>query len=96
MTKFAKGLLAALLVPACLLCAGCDGTAEEADSAPEAQAASDAESGGLSNGCYDADHYLRECEIRLHDGRKVTCVMNVFNSDEGGLSCDWGHADKTE
>lgn len=37
---------------------------------------------------------IGECELRLHDGRRVTCAI-LFDYKQGGLSCDWEHATKT-
>lgn len=45
--------------------------------------------------CADYDgREIGECELRLHDGRRVTCaVLSGFR--KGGLSCDWANAAKT-
>lgn len=36
---------------------------------------------------------IGECELRLHDGRRVTCAV-LIGYRKGGLSCDWEHATK--
>ena len=85
MTKFKKGLLAVLLVPACLMCAGCGG----ADTAASRNAIDDCANYNLS------DRGFGECKLRLRDGRRVTCVI-MSGYRKGGLSCDWEHAAKAE
>lgn len=85
-----RRLLALLLVPVCLMCAGCDGSdAEDGDVRSEA---------GTEHSVTDCAYYngddVGECELKLHDGRRVTCaVLSGFR--KGGLSCDWEHATKT-
>lgn len=82
-----RRLLALLLVPACLMCAGCD--AEDGDIRSEAVAEE-----SVAN-CADYDgREIGECELRLHDGRRVTCAV-LTSYHKGGLSCDWEHATKT-
>lgn len=85
-----RRLLALLLVPACLMCAGCDGPdAEDGDIRPEAGAEE-----SVAN-CADYDgRMIGECELGLHDGRRVTCAV-LIGYKQGGLSCDWEHATKT-
>lgn len=85
-----RRLLALLLVPACLMCAGCDGSdAKDGDIRSEAGA----EESVVNCADYDG-RTIGECELRLHDGRHVTCaVMSDYR--KGGLSCDWEHATKT-
>lgn len=85
-----RRLLALLLVPACLMCAGCDGSdAEDGDIRSEAGAEE-----GVAN-CADYNgRMIGECELRLHDGRRVTCAA-LFDYEQGGLSCDWVNAAKT-
>lgn len=85
-----RRLLALLLVPACLMCAGCDGSdAEDGDIRSEAVAEE-----GVAN-CADYNgRMIGECELRLHDGRRVTCAV-LTSYHKGGLSCDWEHATKT-
>lgn len=85
-----RRLLALLLVPACLMCAGCDGSdAEDGDIRSEAVAEE-----SVAN-CADYDgRMIGECELRLHDGRRVTCAV-LTSYHKGGLSCDWEHATKT-
>lgn len=85
-----RRLLALLLVPVCLMCAGCDGSdAEDGDVRSEA---------GAEHSIADCAYYngddVGECELKLHDGRRVTCaVLSGFR--KGGLSCDWANAAKT-
>lgn len=84
-------LLALLLVPACLMCAGCDEfSTEDGDVRSEA---------GTEHSVADCAYYdgddVGECELKLHDGRRVTCAILVSSSKQGGLSCDWEHATKT-
>lgn len=87
-----RRLLALLLVPACLMCAGCDGSdAEDGDIRSEAVA----EESVANCADYDSRITIGECELRLHDGRRVTCAV-LFDYEQGGLSCDWEHASKTE
>lgn len=90
-----RRLLALLLVPACLMCAGCDGSdAEDGDIRSEAVAEE-----SVAN-CADYDSRITigmtigECELRLHDGRRVTCAV-LFDYEQGDLSCDWANAAKT-
>ena len=85
-----RRLLALLLVPACLMCAGCDGSdTEDGDIRSEAGAEE-----GVAN-CADYNgRMIGECELRLHDGRRVTCAV-LISYKQGGLSCDWEHATKT-
>lgn len=83
-------LLALLLVPACLMCAGCAGCdAEDGDVRSEAGT----EHSVADCADYDGD-YIGECELKLHDGRRVTCAILV-GYRQGGLSCDWANATKT-
>lgn len=86
-----RRLLALLLVPACLMCAGCDGfDAEDGDIRSEAVA----EESVANCADYDGRMTIGECELKLHDGRRVTCaVLSGFR--KGGLSCDWANAAKT-
>lgn len=68
------------------MCAGCDGSdTEDGDIRSEESVAN----------CADYDgRMIGECELRLHDGRRVTCaVLSGFR--KGGLSCDWANAAKT-
>lgn len=85
-----RKLLALLLVPVCLMCAGCDGSdAEDGDVRSEA---------GTEHSVADCAYYngddVGECELKLHDGRRVTCAV-LTSYHKGGLSCDWEHATKT-
>ena len=85
-----RRLLALLLVPACLMCAGCDGPdAEDGDVRSEAGT----EHSVADYADYDGDD-VGECELKLHDGRRVTCAI-LFGYKQGGLSCDWANAAKT-
>lgn len=85
-----RRLLALLLVPACLMCTGCDGSdAEDSDIRSEAVA----EEGVANCADYDGQMTIGECELRLHDGRRVTCAV-LIGYRKGGLSCDWEHATK--
>lgn len=85
-----RRLLALLLVPACLMCAGCDGSdAEDGDIRSEAVAEESVANCANYNG-----RMIGECELRLHDGRRVTCAV-LTSYHKGGLSCDWEHATKT-
>ena len=85
-----RRLLALLLVPACLMCAGCDGSdTEDGDIRSEAVAEE-----GVAN-CADYNgRMIGECELKLHDGRRVTCAV-LIGYRKGGLSCDWANATKT-
>lgn len=90
-----RRLLALLLVPACLMCAGCDGSdAEDGDIRSEAgveEGVANCADYGISNSTID--NGIGECELTLHDGRHVTCaVMSDYR--KGGLSCDWANAAK--
>lgn len=85
-----RRLLALLLVSACLMCAGCDGSdAEDGDIRSEAVAEESVANCADYNG-----RMIGECELRLHDGRRVTCAV-LTSYHKGGLSCDWEHATKT-
>lgn len=85
-----RRLLALLLVPACLMCAGCDESdAEDGDIRSEAVAEESVANCADYNG-----RMIGECELRLHDGRRVTCAV-LTSYHKGGLSCDWEHATKT-
>lgn len=90
MNKVPQRILTALLIPVCLMCAGCDGSAaEDGDIWSEA--------GAEESVANCADYHARrigECELRLHDGRRVTCAI-LFGYKQGGLSCDWANAAKT-
>lgn len=85
-----RRLLALLLVPACLMCAGCDEfSTEDGDVRSEAKTEE-----SVAN-CADYDgRMIGECELRLHDGRRVTCDV-LIGYRKGGLSCDWANATKT-
>lgn len=85
-----RRLLALLLVPACLMCAGCDEfSTEDGDVRSEAKTEE-----SVAN-CADYDgRMIGECELRLHDGRRVTCAV-LIGYRKGGLSCDWANATKT-
>lgn len=85
-----RKLLALLLVPACLMCAGCDEfSTEDGDVRSEAKTEE-----SVAN-CADYDgRMIGECELRLHDGRRVTCAV-LIGYRKGGLSCDWANATKT-
>ena len=84
-----RRLLALLLVPACLMCAGCDEfSTEDGDVQSEAKTEE-----SVAN-CTDYDgRMIGECELRLHDGRRVTCAV-LIGYRKGGLSCDWANATK--
>ena len=86
-----RRLLALLLVPACLMCSGCNGAdTEDGDIRSEA---------GTEHSVADCAYYngadVGECELKLHDGRRVTCAILISSSKQGGLSCDWANAAKT-
>lgn len=85
-----RRLLALLLVPACLMCAGCDEfSTEDGDVRSEAKTEE-----SVAN-CADYDgRMIGECELKLHDGRRVTCAV-LIGYRKGGLSCDWANAAKT-
>ena len=89
MNKVPRRILTALLIPVCLMCAGCDGSdAEDGDIWSEAGAEE-----GVAN-CADYNgRMIGECELRLHDGRRVTCAV-LISYKQGGLSCDWANATK--
>ena len=84
-----RRLLALLLVPACLMCAGCDEfSTEDGDVRSEAKTEE-----SVAN-CADYDgRMIGECELRLRDGRRVTCAV-LIGYRKGGLSCDWANATK--
>ena len=85
-----RRLLALLLVPVCLMCAGCDGSdTEDGDVRLEAGT----EHSVAACAYYNGDD-VGECELKLHDGRRVTCAILV-GYRQGGLSCDWANATKT-
>lgn len=91
MNKVPQRILTALLVPVCLMCAGCDGAdTEDGDIRSEA---------GMEHSVADCAYYngddVGECELKLHDGRRVTCAILISSSKQGGLSCDWANAAKT-
>ena len=86
-----RRLLALLLASACLMCAGCDGSdTEDGDIRSEAGA----EESVANCADYNGRMTIGECELRLHDGRRVTCAV-LIGYRKGGLSCDWEHATKT-
>lgn len=90
MNKVPRRILTALLIPVCLMCAGCDGSdAEDGDIRSEAGAEESVANCADYNG-----RRIGECELRLHDGRRVTCAI-LFSYRQGGLSCDWANAAKT-
>lgn len=81
----ARKILAALMIPACLMCAGCGGVNTNADTATSVSTVTDCASyNPVKNG-------YGECELKLHDGRHVTCVV-MKGYSRAGLSCDWEHA----
>lgn len=91
--------LALLLVPMCLMCAGCDEVADESEQETDTAPASQSEKTVTGYADYDTSNYdaidngIGECELTLHDGRHVTCaVMSDYR--KGGLSCDWANAAK--
>lgn len=91
MNKVPRRILTALLIPVCLMCAGCDGSdAEDGDIWSEAGAEESVANCADYNG-----RRIGECELRLHDGRRVTCAILISSSKQGGLSCDWANAAKT-
>lgn len=91
MNKVPRRILTALLIPVCLMCAGCDGSdAEDGDIRSEAVA----EESVANCADYDGRMTIGECELRLHDGRRVTCAV-LIGYRKGGLSCDWANATKT-
>lgn len=71
------------------MCTGCDGSdTEDGDIRSEAGAEE-----SVAN-CADYDgREIGECELRLHDGRRVTCAV-LIGFRKGGLSCDWANAAK--
>ena len=72
------------------MCAGCDGSdTEDGDIRSEAGAEESVANCADYNG-----RMIGECELRLHDGRRVTCAV-LTSYHKGGLSCDWEHATKT-
>lgn len=83
-----RRLLALLLVPACLMCSGCDEFSTEDD-----DVRSEAKTEESATDC-DNTHFfgVGECKIKLHDGRRMTCVIMVVGDNRNGLSCDWAHA----
>lgn len=86
-----RRLLALLLVSACLMCAGCDEfSTEDGDVRSEAKT----EESVADCADYDGDD-VGECELKLHDGRRVTCAILISSSKQGGMSCDWANATKT-
>ena len=90
MNKVPRRILTALLIPVCLMCAGCDGSdAEDGDIWSEAGAEESVANCADYNG-----RRIGECELRLHDGRRVTCAI-LFSCRQSGLSCDWANAAKT-
>lgn len=85
-----RRLLALLLIPVCLMCAGCDGAdTEDGDIRSEAGAEESVANCADYNG-----RMIGECELKLHDGRRVTCAV-LIGYRKGGLSCDWEYATKT-
>lgn len=86
-----RRLLALLLVPACLMCAGCDEFSTE-DGDVRSEAGTEHSVADCAD--YDGDD-VGECELKLHDGRRVTCAV-LIGYKQGGLSCDWEHAAKTD
>lgn len=85
-----RRLLALLLGPACLMCAGCDEFSTE-DGDVRSEAGTEHSVADCAD--YDGDD-VGECELKLHDGRRVTCAV-LIGYRKGGLSCDWEHATKT-
>lgn len=85
-----RKLLALLLIPACLMCAGCDGFDVEGG---DVRSEAGTEHSVADCADYDGDD-VGECELKLHDGRRVTCAI-LFGYKQGGLSCDWANAAKT-
>lgn len=93
MNGFSRKVLATLLVPVCLMCAGCyEFVTENTDTQSEAGT----EKSVTDCADYDSsdyDSHIRECELKLRDGRRVTCAV-LTGYRKGGLSCDWANATK--
>ena len=87
-----KRLLALLLIPACLMCAGCDETNPNTVT-PETTTSSKSNTETIvkCDNLPNPNLSLRECEIQLLDGRHINCLTTYRE----GLSCDWEHASKT-
>ena len=94
MNKVPQRILTALLIPVCLMCAGCDETNPNTVT-PETTTSSKSNTETIAK-CDDLPNSsLSECEIQLPDGRHINC-LTVNTTYRGGLSYDWEHASKTE
>lgn len=83
----AEILSASIAILTCLTLSGCDTSTEVKETADE-ETFAECETIKKKRGNDD----LTECNVRLSDGRKVTCL----ESWQDGLSCDWGHATQTD
>ena len=73
------------LVLSTLLLAGCDVTHD--DDEPSGEQSPSSEQSREEK----LDTELWETQIKLKDGRTVTCVKLDAYKDRGGLSCDWNN-----
>lgn len=88
-----RRLLALLLVPVCLMCAGCDGEVNALTGAADADTATSQEPPYYDCEYSNRTQRVNECVVTLHDGRRVECV--VLSGDiRSGISCDWANATK--
>lgn len=96
MNGLSRKVLATLLIPACLMCAGCTDALTEADpKTTDASSVAKTEKSVADCANYGGPDNVGECELKLHDGRRVTCAI-LLGYKQGGLSCDWEHAAKTD
>ena len=95
MNGFSRKALATLLVPVCLMCAGCDESVAE-DTGTQSEAGTEksvTNCASYDDGRTGEGYSVRECEMKLRDGRRVTCAV-LIGYRKGGLSCDWANATK--
>ena len=79
------------------MCAGCDESIiENTDTQSEAGTEKPVtDCASYDDGSIGEGYSVRECEMKLRDGRRVTCAV-LIGYRKGGLSCDWANAAKTD
>lgn len=90
--------LAALIIAACLTCAGCEAETPQAETTTGNTTDTAQHGTGNVPSCDHIGSYsdVTECELKLHDGTHVTCAVMYASGGTGGLSCDWEHATGNE
>lgn len=86
-TTPAKRILALAASMLCIsMLAGCEGTPIDSSADRRTEAVTQSE-------CSTYKTQWETCTITMPDSRRVTCIAHYAN---GGISCDWAHADGTD